>query len=476
MPRKRLLLRVSLGVALIATLGVVVEPGLIDSPGASTPGVVVAASDPLATNHAGPHHAERAFATDEEQPAGLGLALQAMRDRIDSVLAAAAAATDELTAAIAAEEAATEKARKRAEKKAAKKAAKERAAKKKRAKPSPQRRLTLVKTLTGGLTPKSIVSAQNGKVFAMNMMYGHTITVFNKRYQRAKVIDDSVNLAKFGFKGYRQKVRGAPVEAALNPKTGRMYVSNYSMYGAGFPNPGFDLCLSRDRIDRSFVYEIDTKTLRKTDVIRVGEVPKYLAVTPDGRYLLVGNWCSWDISVVDLKKGKEIRRIPAGVAPRGIAFSPNSKTAYVTLVGGNRVLVIDMKTFAVKREILGVGERPRHLVMSRDGRYLYITVQGKDNKRKLNGRILKYDTRKRKVVAQSKLLVEPRTTTISDDGKSLYVVDYYPGTIVKLKARDLTEIQTVRLGYHPIGVTYDKATHKLWVAGYGGQVWVLKDR
>ncbi len=344
------------------------------------------------------------------------------------------------------------------------------------AKPSTKRRLKLVKTITGGLSPKSIVSAQNGKVFVMNMMYNHTITVFNRRYRRAKVIDDSVNLAKFGYARYDQAVQGAPVEAALNPKTHRIYVSNYSMYGPGFRHQGFNLCTPSDKIDRSFVYEIDTRKLRKTDAIEVGEVPKYLAVTPNGRYLLVGNWCSWDISVVDLRKGKEVRRIDAGVAPRGIAFSPSGRTAYVTLVGEDRLLVIDMRSFKIKRDIKDVGVRPRHLVMSPDGRYLYVTVEGKDSKRKVDGRILKYDVRKRRTVATSDALTEPRTTVMSDDGKSLYVVDYYPGTLVKLRASDLKVLQTKYLGYHPIGVTYDDATNKLWVAGYGGSVWVLKDR
>jgi DNA-binding beta-propeller fold protein YncE len=72
--------------------------------------------------------------------------------------------------------------------------------------------------------------------------------------------------------------------------------------------------------------------------------------------------------------------------------------------------------------------------------------------------------------------VEPRTTVISDDGRSLYVVDYHPGTVVKLATSDLSELQERYLGYHPIGVTYDDASDKIWVAGYGGSVWVLKDR
>jgi YVTN family beta-propeller protein len=347
----------------------------------------------------------------------------------------------------------------------------------KREKPSNKRKLKLVKTITGGgLSPKSIVADQNGQIFTMNMMYNHNITVFNKAYKRKKVIDDTINLAKFGYKQYSAKARGAPVEAAVSPDGSRIYVSNYTMYGPEFPNQGFDLCTPRDRIDRGFVYVINTKSLRKVDAIQVGEVPKYLAITPDGRYMLVGNWCSWDISVVDLRKNKEIHRIDAGVAPRGIAYSPNGKTAYVTLVGEHRILVIDMQTFKVKRSINGLGKRPRHLVMSPGGRYLYITVQGEDKPGRADGRILKYDTRKRKVVARSQPLVEPRTTVMADDGKSLYVVDYHPGTIVKLNAKNLRTLDSKYLGYHPIGVTYDNDSNKVWVAGYGGSVWVLKDK
>ena len=439
----RALPAIALSVALLLSAADPVLPALAQDPGtAATPGP--APSDPPV------------------QPPTT-LSLDRLRAGIERLLGAVAAASEQqlLDAPPDAPRSLTRKSRRR---------------ERRDAEPSTKHRLTLIHTISGGITPKSIVSAQNGKIFAMNMIYGHTITVFNRRYKRTRTIDDSVDLSRFGHRQYTEKVRGAPVEAALNPATRRLYVSNYSMYGPSFNHPGFDLCLESDRIDRSFVYEINTRTLRKTNAIQVGEVPKYLAVSPDGRYLLVGNWCSWDISVVDLRKGKEIRRIDAGVAPRGIAFSPNGRTAYVTLVGEDSILVIDMRRFVVKRSINGIGERPRHLLMSPDGGRLYVTVQGKEGERRVDGSIITYDTRRRRVVARSAPLAEPRTTVLSEDGKSIYVVDYYPGTLVKLRARDLKVLQTVELGYHPIGVTYDNATDKLWVAGYGGQVWVLKDR
>jgi YVTN family beta-propeller protein len=450
LPRTHLLLASALGTVLVA--GAVIAPAASRDGPVSTSDVNVAVTGP-------------ARLPGDDGAGDLALAGERISDAIAAVLASVLRAADGLVAETTS---GPEEDRKLSRK--------ERRQQRREAKPSDRRRLALRRTITGGVTPKSIVSAQNGKIFAMNMMYGHSITVFNRRYKRIKVIDDSVTLSDFGYRQYDREVRGAPVEAALDPERKRMYVSNYSMYGPGFKQPGFDLCTDSDPIDPGFVYAINTRTLRKVDVFKVGRVPKYLAVTPDNRYLLVGNWCSWDISVVDLEAGREVRRIDAGVAPRGIAFSPNGRTAYVTLVGEDRVLVIDLRSFRVRRDITGVGERPRHLVMSRDGRYLYITAQGDDRKRKDDGRILRYDTRKRKVVAQSEPLVEPRTTVSSEDGRSLYVVDYYPGTLVKLRARDLEVLQTVYLGFHPIGVTYDDASDKLWVAGYGGNVWVLKDR
>jgi YVTN family beta-propeller protein len=224
------------------------------------------------------------------------------------------------------------------------------------------------------------------------------------------------------------------------------------------------------------VYKISTRTLRKTDVIRVGEVPKYLATSPDGRYLLVGNWCSWDLSVVDLEKGREIRRIPAGISPRGIAFSPNGRRAYVGLVGENAVLVIDMDRLEVVRRIEPVGDRPRHLVMSPDGAHLYIASQGQDSAVRRDGTVLKMDLRTRRIVGRVKGLLEPRTMVLAPDGRSLYAVDYHAGRVLKIRTSDMRVLQSRYLGVHPVGIAYDEQSRQVWVAGYTGSLWVLKDR
>jgi DNA-binding beta-propeller fold protein YncE len=61
------------------------------------------------------------------------------------------------------------------------------------------------------------------------------------------------------------------------------------MYGEGFGPEGNDQCTPASGHDRSFVYRISLETLEIDDAYRVGSVPKVVAVTPDGRFVLVAN-------------------------------------------------------------------------------------------------------------------------------------------------------------------------------------------
>ena len=42
--------------------------------------------------------------------------------------------------------------------------------------------------------------------------------------------------------------------------------------------------------------------------------------------------------------------------------------------------------------------------------------------------------------------------------------------------RDMETLQTIDACFHPIGITYDAPTHRVWVACYGGAILVYDDR
>ncbi|HET9186926.1 MAG TPA: YncE family protein [Acidothermaceae bacterium] len=334
--------------------------------------------------------------------------------------------------------------------------------------PPPTGPLRLVKTIYSHLDPKSVVSSGAGLFFAQNMMYLHTINVYDRDYKLVKIIPDTVRLSDFGYPQYRGTYKGAPVEAAFTPDGASAYISNYSMYGAApFTREGADVCKPADHYPNSFVYRVNTTTLSVDQVIEVGAVPKYVAVTPDGKYVLVSNWCSYTESVIDIATGKEVRQIAVGAYPRGIAVDPSSSTAYIAVMGSTRIAVLDLRTFELSW-IAGVGSAPRHLVISPDGRWLYATING-------DGVVDKIDLTTRKVVRRVATGRAPRSMAISPDGGYLYVVNYMSNTMTKLRAADMGIVQTVATEKDPIGITYDNATHHVWVACYSGALMVFSD-
>jgi YVTN family beta-propeller protein len=329
-------------------------------------------------------------------------------------------------------------------------------------------RLQLAGTIRGGLTPKSVVASQTGLFFVQNMLYLHTIRVFDRSMHAVKTISDKITLADFGYPQYTKPLRGSPVEAAFTPDGRTVFVSQYAMFGAGFKHPGFDGCQPGDAIDRSFVYRIDVATRAITGAVEVGSTPKFLAVTPDGRTLLVSNWCSGNVSVVDVATLTEITRMHVGWHPRGIAFDLRSKVAWIAVWDMNAIARIDLATRRITY-IRKVGISPRHLVMDPAGRWLYVSL---DN----SNAIAKIDPVTGHVVAQVHTGREPRSMTIAADGRSLYVVNYTSGTASKVRTSDMRVIQTVKTDHHPIGITYDVATRQVWIACYSGTLRVYQDR
>lgn len=325
-----------------------------------------------------------------------------------------------------------------------------------------------VQRLSGDMSPKSVVASVKGQVFAQNMMYTHTMSVFTGDGSLQKTIDDSVDLSDFGVKGHEGKTKGAPVEMAFSPDGETAWVSNYNMYGDGFLPEGKDACVDESGISNSYLYKVDTTTLKITDVVEVGAVPKYVAVTHDGSKVLVTNWCSMDMSVVDAKSGKVTDTIEVGGKhPRGIAVSPDDKTAYVALMGGNKTVKVDLESGEVA-DFANTGNGPRHLLISPDGSKVYISNNGE-------GTVSEVDTKSGEVTREVTVGSQPRSMAISPDGGAIYVGNYDSSTMSKIRTKDFEVTHTEQVDALPIGITYEPTKQRVWVASYGGTIVVFDD-
>jgi YVTN family beta-propeller protein len=306
-------------------------------------------------------------------------------------------------------------------------------------------------TVRGEISPKSVVATGTGLVLAQNMMYQHSVTVYGRDGTLLSTISDRV--------GQQQ---GAPVEMAMAVDGLHAYVSNYSIYGPGAGPEGFDACTPTSAVGESTVYRIDLGSLGIDQVIPVGRVPKFLAATPDGKTLIVSNWCGDDISIIDTGTAREVRRIPVGRYPRGLAITGDSRTAYVALMGDGKVATVDLTTgTVVSRTQVGAGAR--HLNLSPDNKNLYVTLNEERS-------VVKLDVATGLVVGRAVTGSNPRSSAMSVDGTALFVVNYSSATASKVRTSDMTVVQTVSTAANPIGITYDDETRQLWVSCYVGEI------
>jgi YVTN family beta-propeller protein len=315
------------------------------------------------------------------------------------------------------------------------------------------------------ITPKSIDASGTGLVFAQNMVYRRTVSVFNAHNGALiKTIPTTINLHNFGLPG--GTIQGAPVEGDFSPDKKYFYVSNYSMFGPGQGPEGVDTCTpssARNAGDTpDYVYRINTTTLKIDQVIQVGLVPKYVAVSPDDKYIMVTNWCSWTLSIISVASHRVMATLPMPGTPRGIAIDPKSRFAYVAIMGGDVLVRVSLAELAEVGQIY-VGSNPRTVVLSPDGKYAYLTLN-------IPGDVTKVNLATGHIVAVQHIGVLCRSLVISSDGTALYAVSYASSTITELAASNLAILQTVHVPQNPIGITYDPLTNDVWVSSYSGYI------
>ncbi len=329
-------------------------------------------------------------------------------------------------------------------------------------------KMVLIDSVGGSISPKSVLASDSGLISAHNMMYRHSVTIYDaNNAELIATVPDSVVLSDFGYSQYSGTYRGAPVEGAFSPDGKYLYFTNYSMYGKGFTKEGHDTCSPASGYDKSFLSRINLESKKIDAVYPVGSVPKVVQVTPDNKYVIVSNWCSYTVTVISIESGKTVKSIKIGRYPRGIAITKDSRYAFVAEMGGAHIHRIDLSDFS--KILIPIGSNPRAVVLSPDESKLYVTMN-------LAGKVQAWDLIASKTIKSVKTGAKPRSLDISSDGSALFVVNFNGDTVSKIRTSDMKVIQTIKVCNEPIGVTYDSSTNRTWVACYGGSLKVFENQ
>jgi YVTN family beta-propeller protein len=161
---------------------------------------------------------------------------------------------------------------------------------------------------------------------------------------------------------------------------------------------------------------IDTATHKTVNFIAVDAAPDTITVDAEG-LLYLTHFHSNSISVVDPGTRCAIA-IALDDAPMEVVACPTSEFIYT--VNSQSVTAIDTSTATIKG--LMIGELPRRVSVSADGRRLYATDFA-------HGTIWSLDTSDHSVTATVPVCAHPAAVALSTSGEFLYVTDSRDGTL-----------------------------------------------
>ena len=131
-------------------------------------------------------------------------------------------------------------------------------------------------------------------------------------------------------------------------------------------------------------------------------------------------------------------------SPINLAVSKDGNTVYVVAQDGNALLVTDVASGNVVKEI-AVGDHPHSVILDESGRLAYVSNQWSDN-------VSVIDLEKMSVTDTLKTGNGPAGLALSKNGKLLYVVDSYTSNLSVIDLVTGEEINRLTTGNNPTGI------------------------
>jgi YVTN family beta-propeller protein len=198
---------------------------------------------------------------------------------------------------------------------------------------------------------------------------------------------------------------------------------------------------------------VDTETFKLTGTLPAGSAPTRVALQPDERYLWVGNDArkpgESGVTVLDPTELKPVATIATGRGHHEIAFSGDSRRAFVSNREDGTVTVIDVATMAKVRD-LALGKAPISMAASSLSGALYV-ADAKD------GRIAVVDPASLAVLRRIEAKPGLGPMRFSEDGRWGFVVNSVEHVVHVVDAGQNKVLHSVPLAGKPYQVTLTRA-------------------
>lgn len=213
------------------------------------------------------------------------------------------------------------------------------------------------------------------------------------------------------------------------------------------------------------VVVLDAVTLDVIERHATGDIPKDLALSPDGARVYTADYGDGTLTEIDLATGAR-RSVEVGKRARGVAVSADGATIYVASMKSRTLTLVDAATLEV-RSRTRTCKSPRHVAVAGDA--VLVTCMGA---RKVDVLDAATGERRRTV----RVGRGPKTIAVSGDGRLAATADEQGDTITLI---DLRSWDTERVAVpvdQPCGLAFAPGDDRIYVTARGSDELVVVER
>ena len=238
--------------------------------------------------------------------------------------------------------------------------------------------------------------------------------------------------------------------ALMNPTTGELTgrIPNIiDPYQIGYsPNHKWFVA-NGNRLDRVDIYAADGANLKLAKTVKLAKTPSHIAFTSDSKIAFITLQDSNELAAIDLETQNVLWVMPTGKVPAGLWMTPGDQYLLVGITGEDNVQVIDWKNRKeVKRIFTGKGAhnfRPLG-----DKKHVFVTNRVANSISLLNMQTLE------KIGDITGLPAGPDDMELTPDGKTLWVTMRFSKRVGVIDVPSMKLIDVIPVGRSPHGVFF----------------------
>lgn len=203
------------------------------------------------------------------------------------------------------------------------------------------------------------------------------------------------------------------------------------------------------------IYKINAMTYEIVGMIKAREnsEPHGLRISPDGRFAYVAMLKGKSLGIIDLGTDQISEVLLNGAAVQ-TGVTPNNKYAVVSLYDTKQLGVYNIANKSLDYiDFPAEARGPIQMYATPDSKFIYIADQGYYFGKPAGEIVYKIDIEKQRVVKGIKAGEAPHGVVISNDGQFVYVTNLLSGDVSVIDTTNDIEIKRIKVGKEPNGIS-----------------------